>query len=380
MARVELHNIVKSYGGQRVVNGIDLVIEEGQFVVLLGPSGCGKTTTLRMIAGLEQITAGEMHFDGRLMNHEPPERRGVGMVFQNYALYPHMTVAENLSFGLESQRGRGSRRKARAQERARVLQVARLLEIDHVLDHRPKELSGGQRQRAALGRALVREPDVFLLDEPLSNLDANLREKMRMELSRLHDEMPVTTVYVTHDQGEALTLADQLVVMDEGKICQAGQPGEVYSKPGTTFVAGFLGSPGMNLWELPGAPSSDAAASGGVYLAGEACGEHVSGEDPVVVGVRPEHLKLVPEGELYPARVDCRVDAVENLGSHVLVHAKVQSSNQGSLVAKLETSAGLRRGDRVAFGARAEHVHLFDARTGQRLGHRLARERTSAGV
>ena len=224
MARVELHNIVKSYGDQRVVDGIDLVVEEGQFVVLLGPSGCGKTTTLRMIAGLEQVTAGEVYFDGRLMNREPPERRGVGMVFQNYALYPHMTVADNLSFGLESRRGRGARHKARAQERARVLEVARLLEIDHVLGHRPKELSGGQRQRAALGRALVREPDVFLLDEPLSNLDANLREKMRMELSRLHDEMPVTTVYVTHDQGEALTLADQLVVMHEGKICQAGQP------------------------------------------------------------------------------------------------------------------------------------------------------------
>ena len=380
MARLELHDIVKSYGNQRVVDGIDLVIEEGQFVVLLGPSGCGKTTTLRMIAGLEQITAGEMYFDGRLMNHEPPERRGVGMVFQNYALYPHMTVAENLSFGLESQHRRGSRRKARALSRARVLEVARLLEIDHVLDHRPKELSGGQRQRAALGRALVREPDVFLLDEPLSNLDANLREKMRMELSRLHDEMPVTTVYVTHDQGEALTLADQLVVMHEGKICQAGQPEDVYARPGTTFVAGFLGSPGMNLWELPGPPPSDAATSGGLHLSREASREHTAGDVPVVVGVRPEHLKLLPEGEPCAVRVDCRVEVVENLGSHVLVHAKVQSSGQGSLVAKLETSAGLRRGDRVAFGAPAGHVHLFDARTGERLGHRLARELTSVGV
>ena len=380
MARVELHDIVKAYGNQRVVDGIDLVIEEGRFVVLLGPSGCGKTTTLRMIAGLEQVTAGEMYFDGRLMNHEPPERRGVGMVFQNYALYPHMTVADNLSFGLESQRGRGSRRKARAQVRARVLEIARLLEIDHVLDHRPKELSGGQRQRAALGRALVRDPDVFLLDEPLSNLDANLREKMRMELSRLHDELPVTTVYVTHDQGEALTLADQLVVMHEGKICQAGQPGDVYAKPGTAFVAGFLGSPGMNLWELRGPLWGEAAAAGGVHLSGEAWGDHVGGGASVVVGIRPEHLKLLPEGGPWPARVECRVDVVENLGSHVLVHAKLHGAGQRSLVAKLETSAGLRRGDRVAFSAHAEHVHLFDARTGARITDRVARDRTSVDV
>ena len=380
MARLELHGVVKSYGNQRVVDGIDLVVEEGQFVVLLGPSGCGKTTTLRVIAGLEQITAGEMYFDGRLMNHEPPERRGVGMVFQNYALYPHMTVAENLSFGLESQRGRGSRRKARAQERARVLKVARLLEIDHVLGHRPKELSGGQRQRAALGRALVREPDVFLLDEPLSNLDANLREKMRLELSRLHDEMPVTTVYVTHDQGEALTLADQLVVMHEGKICQAGPPGDVYASPGTAFVAGFLGSPGMNLWELPGPAFRGATASGGLQLSEEVSRQHAAGDGPVIAGARPEHLKVLADGEPCALRVDCRVEVVENLGSHVLVHARAQLSGQGSLVAKLETSAGLRRGDRVSFGAPAGQVHLFDAATGRRLGHRLARERTSVGV
>lgn len=373
MAKIEMRDLVKAYGAEQVVDGVDLEIEDGQFVVLLGPSGCGKTTTLRMVAGLEQITRGELRFDGRLMNDEPPDRRGVGMVFQHYALYPHMTVAANLSFGLESRRDRGSRRRARADERARVLEIARLLELDHVLDHRPKELSGGQRQRVALGRALIRDPDVFLLDEPLSNLDANLRDRMRMELARLHEEMPVTTVYVTHDQGEALTLADLVVVMHEGRVRQLGAPGDLYEHPADTFVAGFLGSPGMNLWEVR--TRGDLQAPEPVRLPGSVTAGRVDGAPAVTVGVRPEHLELVGDGHDNLALVECRVRLVENLGSHLLVHATLHGGGEEAVVAHLAPQGGLRRGEIVLLGARAEHVHLFETGTGRRLHAGAARRR-----
>ncbi len=375
MAQIEMLGLRKSYGADTVVDGIDLEVADGQFVVLLGPSGCGKTTTLRMIAGLDKINSGELRFDGRLMNDEPPDRRGVGMVFQHYALYPHMTVAGNLSFGLESRRGRGSRRAAKTYERARVREVAALLELEHVLDHRPKELSGGQRQRVALGRALIREPDVFLLDEPLSNLDANLRERMRMELARLHEAVPVTTVYVTHDQGEALTLAEVLVVMHEGKIRQSGPPGEVYDRPADTFVAGFLGSPGMNL--LPVDPGAGAPPP--VRLPPTASSSLTQGKG-VTFGIRPEHLELCSAGTLTLATVTCRVHMVENLGSHLLVHASLPPPAEHAIVAHLEPGVPLRRGEEITLGAQESNVHLFDGLSGRRLGGHEARERVAVTV
>ncbi len=372
MSTIEMHDLVKTYGAERVVDGVDLEIADGQFVVLLGPSGCGKTTTLRMVAGLEQITGGDLRFDGRRMNDEPPDRRGVGMVFQHYALYPHMSVAANLSFGLESRRERGGRRRARAAERARVLEIARLLELEHVLDHRPKELSGGQRQRVALGRALIRDPDVFLLDEPLSNLDANLRDRMRMELARLHEELPVTTVYVTHDQSEALTLADVLVVMHEGRVRQAAPPAEVYDSPADTFVAGFLGSPGMNLWEVVTEQGERQLRS--VRLPERMAAGLGADRPGVVVGVRPEHLELVGEAHDSLALVECRVRMVENLGSHQLVHGSLAGGGD-AVVAHLDPRHGPRRGETILLGAREEHVHLFEAGTGRRLASRAARGR-----
>ena len=366
MARIELRGLTKQFGESRVVDEIDLMIDDGEFVVLLGPSGCGKTTTLRMIAGLEPISSGELVFDDKIMNDEPAERRGVGMVFQNYALYPHMTVAANLSFGLASRRGRSSRRVARQKERARVQEIARLLEIEHVLDRRPKELSGGQRQRVALGRALARDPDVFLLDEPLSNLDASLRDKMRMELARLHAELPITTLYVTHDQGEALTLADQLVVMNGGKIAQAGSPREIYARPADSFVAAFLGSPGMNLWPL--GAGDNATHQEGLRLPDKIASLSArAGRLGATVGIRPEHLHIAGTRSDLVAHLTCRVQVVENLGSHLLLHGAMIDQARADVVAKLEPQFDVGRGDTISFGARAEHVHVFDAESGARI-------------
>ncbi len=380
LTQIEMQSLVKRYGADNVVDGIDLVIEEGEFVVLLGPSGCGKTTTLRMIAGLEEVTAGVLLFDGELMNHEPPDRRSVGMVFQNYALYPHMTVAGNLSFGLQSRRRRGSRREARQRERKLVMELAELLELEHVLDHRPKELSGGQRQRVALGRALIRQPGVFLLDEPLSNLDANLRDRMRMELIRLHERLPVTTVYVTHDQGEGLTLADRLVVMNDGKICQVGAPSEVYDRPADTFVAAFIGSPGMNLWTPPW--SRDGVGrhlllGGAIWLPPALHGVLCERDRPATVGIRPEHLLLVQHRADSQATLSCRVEMVEQLGSHLLVHAALASEDGGSVVAQLDPKCSLRRGEEILLGAPPEAVHLFDAESGLRVSNPDCRDRAT---
>ena len=365
MARVELRNVRKYYGKEQVpaVDGVDLTIDEGEFVVLLGPSGCGKSTTLRMIAGLEALTGGELWFDERLVNSDPPDRRNVGMVFQNYALYPHMTVEQNLSFGLKAAR------VPKADIRRRVAEVTELLGLDDYLRRRPKELSGGQRQRVALGRALMRRPAVFLMDEPLSNLDANLREQMRIELARLHAELGITTVYVTHDQGEALTLADRVVVMEGGRIRQCGVPAEVYGQPADTFVAGFIGSPGMNLW------TASWHEDGGSVWLGERALRLPRSFLPVLdelgpsvtVGIRPEHLGLSRPGA--DVEVTCRVELLEQLGSHAQLHGEVALSQRAAarLVARLDVAVEVTRGEELVLTAPSGSVHLFEADSGRRV-------------
>ena len=379
MAEVELRDLTKIYGADKVVDNVSMTVADGEFVVMLGPSGCGKTTTLRIVAGLEQATSGELYFDNKPMSAEPPIRRNIGMVFQNYALYPHMTVADNLAFGLQSQRREGSRREVKASIRRRVEETAALLEISHVLDHRPKQLSGGQKQRVALGRALIREPAVFLMDEPLSNLDANLRDRVRMELAGLREAFPITTIYVTHDQGEALTLADRVVVMNEGRICQVGTPTEVYDTPADAFVARFIGAPGMNLWTLPWASAGrDVLLGGGaVRLCNDSSSMPARAGSEVTVGIRPEHLVLEGESELPGALVDFQVSTVEHLGSHLLAHGRlaaepgVGGAEAGTVVARLDARLQVSRGDHLRLAAAPDRVHLFDAATGRRLGSEL---------
>lgn len=365
MARVELKNAYKQYGkGQApAVDGVDLAIDEGDFVVLLGPSGCGKTTILRMIAGLERLTGGELWFDNRLVNDDPPDRRNVGMVFQNYALYPHMTVEQNLSFGLKAAR------TPKAEVRRRVAEVTDLLGLDAYLGRRPKELSGGQRQRVALGRALMRRPSVFLMDEPLSNLDANLREQMRIELARLHAQLGITTVYVTHDQNEALTLADQVVVMESGRIRQAGRPAEVYGQPADTFVAGFIGSPGMNLWTVGWYDDGESVWLGGRALRLPRSFLPVLDElgPSVTIGIRPEHLGFSRVGA--DVEVTCRVELLEQLGSHTQLHAEMALAGEGQaqLIARLDAAVELHSGEQLVLTAPSGAVHIFNAASGKRV-------------
>ena len=365
MARVELKNAYKQYGkGQApAVDGVDLTIDEGDFVVLLGPSGCGKTTTLRMIAGLEALTSGELWFDDRLVNGDPPDRRNVGMVFQNYALYPHMTVEQNLSFGLKAVR------TPKLEVRRRVAEIAALLGLDTYLGRRPKELSGGQRQRVALGRALMRRPSVFLMDEPLSNLDANLREQMRIELARLHAQLGITTVYVTHDQNEALTLADRVVVMESGKIRQVGRPAEVYGQPADTFVAGFIGSPGMNLWTAGWDDDGESVWLDGRVLRLPRSFLPVLDElgPSITVGIRPEHLGLSRTGA--DVEVTCQVELLEQLGSHTQLHAEVAltGEDRARLIARLDAAVEVHRGEQLVLTAPSGAVHLFEAESGRRV-------------
>ena len=380
MASIRIAGLTKSFGAKAVVDEVDLDIDDGEFIVLLGPSGCGKTTVLRMIAGLEQISGGKLYFDEKLMNSEPPDRRNVGMVFQNYALYPHMTVEKNLSFGLGSRPRVGSRTSAKQEIRSKVADVAKLLDIEHLLEHRPKQLSGGQRQRVALGRALIRKPSVFLMDEPLSNLDANLREKVRMELAKLHDQLAITTIFVTHDQVEALTLADRVVVMNQGKALQIGTPSEIYSSPADSFVAHFIGTPGMNLWTLPcrypnglSAPGDGIDDSLGVQLGGSVTlateFSDVVGEagELVTLGIRPEHLRPVEEIKSPAAMIDFRIESFEQLGSHQLAYGYLGTSDKEPAVVQLDAKFRCRRGEHVALAAGFDDVHFFAADSGKRL-------------
>ena len=341
MAGVSLHGVRKSYGDVAVVHGVDLDIADHEFVVFVGPSGCGKSTLLRMIAGLEDITAGEIAIDGRIVNELDPKDRDVAMVFQDYALYPHMTVFENMAFSL---RYRGV---AKAEIRRRVDHAARILDIDLLAARMPRQLSGGQRQRVAMGRAIVRDPKVFLFDEPLSNLDAKLRVQMRTEIKRLRERVATTTIYVTHDQVEAMTLADRIVILNHGRIEQIGTPEEVYDTPATVFVAGFIGAPPMNL------------------LPAEALPDH-SARHGVLVGVRPEHL--IWHGGPSSARgapfLSGRATVVEPLGSDTLVSLDVAGT---AVIARLAPRLVRKAGEEVALSADPANIHYFDRATGARL-------------
>lgn len=340
MASIELSGIKKRYpGGFEAVKGLSLDIRDGEMLVLVGPSGCGKSTLLRMVAGLETVTEGEIHIGERVVNAIEPADRDIAMVFQNYALYPHMSVYQNLAYGLKN------RKMPKAEIKRRVEEAAQILEIGALLDRKPRQLSGGQRQRVAMGRAIVREPAVFLFDEPLSNLDAKLRVQMRLEIKALQKKLGVTSIYVTHDQVEAMTLADRMIVMNAGRAEQVGAPLEVYARPQTTFVAGFIGSPPMNFIDPE-------------LLAGSAELAALSGQNGVAqVGVRPETLQLAEEGQ---GHLGGTVFNAEPLGAETLVHIRL-ADNSLITVRQDATTAMPGMGDPIFVRLDAKALHLFDA-------------------
>ncbi len=343
MASIELKGVEKWFGNVQVIKGVDLAIEEGEFVIFVGPSGCGKSTLLRMIAGLEGTSRGQIMIGERDATAEPPSKRGLAMVFQSYALYPHMTVAENMGFSLKAAGVDAAGRKAQVDEAARVLR------LEEYLERRPKDLSGGQRQRVAIGRSIVRDPTAFLFDEPLSNLDAALRVEMRYEIAKLHQTLSSTMIYVTHDQIEAMTLADRIVVLEAGRIAQVGTPKELYEHPANLFVAQFIGSPKMNTmpcrtsrgeWQVAG-------GRGGVYAGtGEA----------VTLGIRPEHIDVLPEGQ---GACDGTVDLLEYLGADTYVI--VDCGELGKVTLRVIGGTELRPGNRVGLGFAPDKLHFFDA-------------------
>jgi ABC-type sugar transport system ATPase subunit len=355
VATVSLRQLRKTFGTVEVVQGIDLDIADGEFVVLVGPSGCGKSTCLRMVAGLETPSGGEILIDNAVVNERDPKDRDIAMVFQDYALYPHMSVAENMAFSL---RYRGT---ARAEIARRVAGAAAILDIAHLLERRPRELSGGQRQRVAMGRAIVRDPKVFLFDEPLSNLDAKLRVAMRTEIKRLRDRLRATTMYVTHDQVEAMTLADRIVVMQGGRIEQVGTPEDIYDAPATAFVAGFMGAPAMNL--LPGAIADGAAVlPGGTRLA---LATAPPDRESVLVGLRPEALAWLPPGqESDTGVVSGTASVVEPLGAETLVTIELAGH---ALHARVPPRSVRHAGESVRLAVAPEALHLFDSESGARL-------------
>jgi multiple sugar transport system ATP-binding protein len=352
MADVLLRDVQKRYGSQAVIHGVSLELRHREFIVFVGPSGCGKSTLLRMVAGLEQISSGEISIGGRRVNDTPPGDRGVSMVFQNYALYPHMTAAENMAFGL---RNIGT---PRAEITERVTSAAKTLQIEHLLERRPSQMSGGQRQRIAIGRAIVRRPDVFLFDEPLSNLDAALRVQMRVELVQLHQRLEATSIYVTHDQVEAMTMADRIVVFRDGRIEQVGTPLEVYRNPANTFVAGFIGAPKMNL-----IPARVVAASPGrveVALPGgkaelAANGSALRADAPVTFGVRPEHVRPTAGEGIFRGQAR----AIERLGRETLLH--VTAADGSMLIATDTGDSPVRLGDTVTLTLEPGSGRLFGA-------------------
>ena len=349
MATVSLHDIRKRFGTTEVIHGVSIDIAEGEFIVIVGPSGCGKSTLLRMVAGLETVSGGEVRIGGAVVNDREPMDRDIAMVFQNYALYPHMSVAQNMGYGLKIAR------LPRAEIDRKVAEAAALLQLSDYLHRRPRELSGGQRQRVAMGRAIVREPAVFLFDEPLSNLDAKLRVQMRLEIKELQTRMGVTALYVTHDQVEAMTMADRMIVMNGGVAEQIGTPLEVYETPRTLFAAQFIGSPSMTVIEAQ-------AEGGQVHLGGLMLGPAVGAQGPVKLGIRPEHVVPDPDGG-----VEMRVKMAEPLGANTLLHGTLTMSGD-SFTANLP---GVRRiaqgGETLTLRFPADALHLFDPATGARL-------------
>jgi multiple sugar transport system ATP-binding protein len=367
MATIELRNVRKRFGRQEVIHGIDLAIADREFVAFVGPSGSGKSTLLRMIAGLEEISEGEVAIDGQPVRNIPPAKRGLAMVFQSYALYPHMTVAENMSFSL---RLAGAPKRERDEK---VRAVARILNMEPLLDRKPRALSGGQLQRVALGRAMVRQPKAFLLDEPLSNLDASLQAQMRLELVRLHRELKSTMIYVTHDQSEAMTMADRIVVLSEGRVEQVASPLELYQNPASLFVAGFIGAPQMNFFDVrvkeAGPEETIVTLPSGAPMAVPVTGASLAAGDHLTLGIRPEHV-LPGAGEL-----EGEIQALEYLGPRTYLHA--QLAGGGRLVAQTAGDTTIREGDRLAFHIRADVCHLFDA-AGKRLRRPAIPTRSSA--
>ena len=348
MASVEIRDVRKSFGSFPVLHGVSVDIADGEFVVLVGPSGCGKSTLLRMLAGLENITGGEISIGGRVVNNVPPKDRDIAMVFQNYALYPHMTVRQNMAFSMKLAKA------PPAVMEEEVQRAAKILGLDALLDRFPRQLSGGQRQRVAMGRAIVRHPQVFLFDEPLSNLDAKLRVQMRTEIRELHQRLKVTTVYVTHDQIEAMTMADLIVVMNHGRIEQAGAPLELYDRPANLFVAGFIGSPAMNM--LEGRIENGAFVGPGGVAWPLPPGAPASGE--VVYGVRPEHLRLDPDG------LSASVHVIEPTGSETQV---VMHIGEAHVIGAFRERITARHGETLRVSPDPSLIHLFDRGTGQRI-------------
>ncbi|MBD2750690.1 sn-glycerol-3-phosphate ABC transporter ATP-binding protein UgpC [Microvirga sp. BT688] len=356
MATIDLDRLIKRYGHTTVVHGIDLSVRDGEFVVLVGPSGCGKSTTLRMIAGLEEISGGEIRIDGRVINDLEPKDRNIAMVFQNYAIYPHVTVAENIAFGLYRSN------LSKSEKRQRVEQAAETLGLSQLLDRRPSALSGGQRQRVAIGRAMVRDPAAFLFDEPLSNLDAQLRTQMRIEIKRLHHRLGTTSVFVTHDQVEAMTMADRIVVMRDGKILQVGTPLELYENPVDVFTARFIGSPTMNL--LPASlrdGGADLSLGGSVQVP-----PATATTADILVGARPQDL--VPSSQGVPGlTVSGTVAVVETLGSETLVH--IEGAGQ-TIIGSAPGRQIPRIGEHLTLHAPAERLYYFDKATEKALAAR----------
>ncbi len=355
MTEISIRGARKSYGRQEILHGIDLTIGDGEFMVILGPSGCGKSTLLRMIAGLEEISAGEIAIDGKVVNRLEPRERGCAMVFQNYALYPHMSVAENIGYALKVAGVKGPER------RARIAKVAETLGLTAHLDRRPGALSGGQRQRVAMGRAMIREPKVFLFDEPLSNLDAKLRVQMRVEIKRLHRRLGTTSVFVTHDQIEAMTLADRLAVLDHGRLEQVGPPAEVYRRPASRFVAGFLGSPPMNFLDGHLVDPATIALPDGRRLSLGAGAELGPAGRRVTLGIRPEDIVLAAPGEA--GAFAFAVEMTEELGLGRLLHGRLAGADAIML---LPTGVALPAGE-LAVRLPATALHLFDGESGRRI-------------
>jgi lactose/L-arabinose transport system ATP-binding protein len=352
MSGVTLGKVVKRFGDVQVIHGVDLDIADGEFCVFVGPSGCGKSTLLRMVAGLEETSAGQIRIGGRDVTRIDPSERGVAMVFQTYALYPHMTVAENMGFGLKMNR------HPKAEIASKVAEAARILQLEQLLDRKPKALSGGQRQRVAIGRAIVRGPEVFLFDEPLSNLDAELRVEMRVEIARLHKEIGATMIYVTHDQVEAMTLADRIVVLRAGRVEQAGAPLDLYHDPANRFVAGFIGSPAMNF--VTGKVEGGAVRAPGFAAAPIPLSVALPGNgSAVTLGLRPQHIAIDPAGSTH------RVELTEALGGVSYVYLSSDSGER--LIVEAREDRPAPEGGRVGLSFRPEQVMAFDAKTEARI-------------